>query len=61
MISDINNIKIDNIKKDSDSFLRGSGNLNQFELSKIKRESRNKNNIADIAKLKFNLTDTKAK
>ena len=61
VINDINNIKIDNIKKDSDSFLRGSGNLNQFELSKIKRESRNKNNIADIAKLKFNLTDTKAK
>lgn len=61
IISEINNIKIANIKKDSDSYLRGIENQNQFELYRIRRDSRNKNNNIDIAKLKFNLTEAKTK
>jgi len=61
IINEINNIKIGDIKKDSDNYLRGIENQNQLELSRIIRGSRNKNNISDIAKLKFNLTDTKTK
>ena len=60
-INDFNNIKIGNIKKDSDSYLRGIENQSQLELYRIAGESRNKNNIADIAKLKLNLTDNKTK
>ena len=59
--NDFNNIKIGNIKKDSDSYLRGIENQSQLELYRIAGESRNKNNIADIAKLKLNLTDNKTK
>ena len=61
IINDFNNINIDNIKKDSDSYLRDIENQYQFELSRIKRESRNNNNITDIAKLKLNLTEAKTK
>ena len=61
VFNEINNINNGNIKKDSDSYLRGIENQSQLELFRIKSESRNKNNIIDIAKLKINLTDTKTK